>query len=80
MGPTLEYVKRWPPEMWDLALFGMVHIISKRDFDFIEGELSRFHDDSEPETPATEPFEPEREHMEPATAGDIESEADQVPD
>ena len=49
VGPTLEYVKRWPPEMWDLALFGMVHIISKRDFDFIEGELSRFREDSEPE-------------------------------
>ena len=41
IGPSLEYVKRWPPEMWDLALFGMVHIISKRDFDLIEGELSR---------------------------------------
>ena len=41
LGPTLEYVKRWPPEMWELAFFGMVHIISKRDFDLIEGELDR---------------------------------------
>ncbi len=45
VGPTLEYVKRWPPEMWDLAFFGMVHIISKRDFDLLEGELNRFAED-----------------------------------
>ena len=42
VGPTLEYVKRWPPEMWELAFFSMVHIISKRDFDLLEGELTRF--------------------------------------
>lgn len=46
LGPTLEYVKRWPPEMWDLAFFGMVHIISKRDFDLLEGELRRFQNDT----------------------------------
>ena len=46
LGPTLEYVKRWPPEMWDLAFFGMVHIVSKRDFDLLEGELHRLHDDA----------------------------------
>ena len=45
VGPTMEYVKRWPPEMWDMAFFGMVHIISKRDFDLLEGELSRYIDD-----------------------------------
>ena len=44
VGPTLEYVKRWPPEMWDLAFFSMLHIISKRDFDLLEGELKRFED------------------------------------
>ena len=47
LGPTLEYVRRWPPEMWDLAFFGMVHIISKRDFDLLEGELCRYVDDDE---------------------------------
>ena len=57
VGPTLEYVKRWPPEMWDLAFFGMVHIISKRDFDLIEGELIRFMDESEPEISETTPVE-----------------------
>ena len=58
VGPTLEYVKRWPPEMWDLAMFGMVHIISKRDFDFIERELSRFHVEPEPDALETVPYEP----------------------
>ena len=47
LGPTLEYVRRWPPEMWDLAFFGMVHILSKRDFDLLEGELCRYVDDDE---------------------------------
>ncbi len=47
IGPSLDYIKRWPPEMWELALFGMVHIISKRDFDFIEGELNRLQESSD---------------------------------
>ena len=41
VGPTLEYVKRWPPEWWHLALFGMVHVLSQRDFDLLETELKR---------------------------------------
>lgn len=41
VGPTLEYVKRWPPEWWHLAFFGMVHILSQRDFDLLETELKR---------------------------------------
>ena len=80
VGPTLEYVKRWPPEMWDLALFGMVHIISKRDFDFIEGELSRFHEDSEHNELETEPYEPESEIPELVETGVMESEGDQASD
>ena len=47
VGPTMEYVKRWPPEMWELAFFGMVHIISKRDFELLENELARYEDDGE---------------------------------
>lgn len=49
VGPTLEYIKRWPPEMWELAFFGMVHIISKRDFELLEGELARYEFDREAE-------------------------------
>ena len=48
IGPTLEYVKRWPPEMWNLALAGMVHILSKRDFDVLECELERFIETDDP--------------------------------
>lgn len=44
IGPTMEYMKRWPPEMWELAFFGMVHIISKRDFELLENELARYVD------------------------------------
>ncbi len=47
VGPTMEYIKRWPPEMWELAFFGMVHIISKRDFELLENELNRYADDAE---------------------------------
>ena len=35
--------------MWDLAFFGMVHIISKRDFELLENELNRYAEDWEQE-------------------------------
>jgi hypothetical protein len=41
VGPTLEYVKKWSPDRWPLAFFGMLHIIPQRDFNFVEGELKR---------------------------------------
>ena len=41
IGPTLEYVKKWAPDRWPLAFFGMLHIIPQRDFNFVEGELRR---------------------------------------
>ena len=41
VGPTLEYVRKWPPDRWPLAFFGMLHIIPQRDFNFIEEELKR---------------------------------------
>jgi len=41
VGPTLEYVKKWPPHLWPHAFFGMLHIIPQRDFNFVEGELKR---------------------------------------
>lgn len=46
VGPSLEYVKRWPPEWWHLALYGMVHIISQRDFDLLDTELRRAADEA----------------------------------
>jgi len=41
IGPRLEYVRKWPPEMWPLALVGMLHIIPQRDFTMLEQELKR---------------------------------------
>ncbi len=41
VGPTLEYVKKWPPHLWPHAFFGMLHIIPQRDFNFVESELKR---------------------------------------
>jgi len=41
IGPGLEYVSKWPPEQWNMALLGMLHIISKRDFNFLEEQMRR---------------------------------------
>jgi predicted RNA-binding protein len=37
--PRLEYLKRWPPERWPLALMGELHIIPRHDFEIIEWEM-----------------------------------------
>jgi predicted RNA-binding protein len=58
VGPTLEYVKKWSPDHWPLAFFGMLHIIPQRDFNFVEGELRRVNGDAPlPPKPAVEPKE-----------------------
>ena len=41
VGPGLDYVRKWPPEDWELAFFGSVHIIPQKDFTFIEEEMRR---------------------------------------
>ena len=41
IAPRLEYVKRWPIEMWPLALQGELHILPRRDMGLIEGEMLR---------------------------------------
>ena len=41
IGPRLEYVKKWAPEQWHLALMGTLHIIPQRDFNFLEDEMKR---------------------------------------
>lgn len=55
IGPTMEYVKKWPPDRWPLAFFGMLHIIPQRDFIFVENELRRI--DGSLESPEREPIE-----------------------
>ena len=57
VGPTLEYVKKWPPHLWPHAFFGMLHIIPQRDFNYIEGELRRANGEA-PTPPPVEAVEP----------------------
>tara|TARA_B110000438_G_scaffold102393_1_gene101318 strand:+ start:486 stop:905 length:420 start_codon:yes stop_codon:yes gene_type:complete len=39
IGPRLEYVKRWVPERWRLAMVGSLHIISRNDYDLIRSSI-----------------------------------------
>ena len=41
VAPSLEYLRKWPADKWELALFGMLHIIPQNDFNFIEIELKK---------------------------------------
>jgi len=41
VAPSLEYLKKWPANKWELAFFGMLHIIPQNDFNFIEVELEK---------------------------------------
>jgi len=41
IGPRLDYVKKWIPEMWYLAFFGGLHLLPKKDFNLIEDEIRR---------------------------------------
>ncbi len=41
IGPRLDYVKRWAPEKWPLAFQGSLHLLPKKDFSLIEGEMKR---------------------------------------
>jgi predicted RNA-binding protein len=38
IGPRLEYVKKWPPELWFLAFQGNLHILPRADFELLESE------------------------------------------
>lgn len=41
VGPRLEYVRRWIPEEWHLALHGNLHLTPKKDFLLLEGEMRK---------------------------------------
>ena len=51
IAPTLEYVKKWPPERWDLAFFGMLHIIPQRDFNLLEEEMKKVEAEAKKRAP-----------------------------
>ena len=37
--PSLNYLKKWPPEKWELALMNRVHVISQNDFMIIKASI-----------------------------------------
>ena len=41
IGPRMEYVRRWPPELWPLAFQGNLHILPKIDFELLEEEMRK---------------------------------------
>ena len=41
IGPRLDYVKKWVPEMWPLAFLGELHLIPRKDFTLIEEEMKK---------------------------------------
>ena len=41
VAPTLDYLKRWPLELWQLAFIEDLHLLPQTDFRFIEGEINR---------------------------------------
>ena len=41
VAPRLEYLKRWPPDLWPLAFFDTLHLLPQKDFRLIESEMKR---------------------------------------
>lgn len=41
VSPRMEYVKKWIPERWPLAFVGMLHLIPRKDFSFLEEEMKK---------------------------------------
>ena len=41
LGPTLEYVRKWPPEIWTLAFQEEMNLLSQRDFRLVESEMRK---------------------------------------
>jgi hypothetical protein len=59
IAPRMLYVKRWPPELWYLALQGDVHLLSAQDFQMVEREMQRILD-SRPWRRERPPIRPEQ--------------------
>ena len=56
IAPRLEYVRRWPPDRWPLAFEDELHLLPRRDFELIEGEILRLLGKS-PEGAISKPLE-----------------------
>ena len=60
IAPRMEYVRRWPPEMWPHAFLEEVHLLPKKDFDLIEEEMRKVLKGQEP-SPAVAVTAPSQE-------------------
>lgn len=41
LAPSLEYLKKWAPEIWPLAFQDRLHLLPQKDFRLIEAEMNR---------------------------------------
>ena len=41
IGPRMDYVRRWPPEMWHHAFWEELHLLPRKDFELIEDEMRK---------------------------------------
>jgi predicted RNA-binding protein len=58
IAPTLDYLKKWAPERWELAFFGMLHIVPQRDFSLLEDEMRRSYEAARGRAPRQEAPKP----------------------
>lgn len=58
IGPRMEYVRRWPPEMWHYALMDELHLLPRKDFELIEEEMRKILG-----APAPRPASSENKHQ-----------------
>lgn len=78
IAPRLEYVRRWPPELWPYAFLEELHLLPRKDFELIEDEMRKILRGQGPVaspiaavTPSvqrSEPIEVDRQDSEGATA------------
>ena len=74
LGPRLDYVKRWPPETWQLAFMDALHLLPQKDFRLIESEMKkilrgRTGRRRRPSRGGAEPDRSRRAHPEESAAG-----------
>ena len=41
LAPSLEYLKKWTPEIWPLAFHDRLHLLPQKDFRLIESEMKK---------------------------------------
>ncbi len=82
LAPRLEYVKRWPPELWPLAFFDTLHLIPQRDYRLIEAEMRRIRRQKRSSGRSTDRFERDTEARSDgdATQADSAQDTDDLPE